>query len=141
MESRLLPDAGGGNLATLWARSKVAALEDSRIFGMDPDLIRDEVLDLALEYGLLTPYTGLVAVDRTPARPASAALASENVPSLLPAGSAVAAGFSPTATGWLAQCLLALFSLSVASGMLLYLPPSRASACPGDRSPMTSSRS
>ena len=29
--------AGSESLATLWARSKVEALEDSRIFGGDPD--------------------------------------------------------------------------------------------------------
>jgi Ca-activated chloride channel family protein len=139
IESRLSPVSGSNDLATLWARSKVEALEDSRIFGTDPAQIRYDVLDLALGYGLLTRYTSLVAVDRTPARPAAEGLSSDPIPSLLPAGSGTATGFSGTATGWLAQCLLALLSLTVASGMLLYLPPSRAQASRGDRSPMTSS--
>jgi hypothetical protein len=43
----------------------------------------------------------------------------------------MASGFSGTATGWLAQCLLAVFSLFVATGMLL--------GAGGYRSPMTSS--
>jgi len=131
MESRPLEVSGSENLATLWARSKIEALEDSRVFGTDPDTVREEVLDIALEFGLLTRYTSLVAVDKTPARPGTLDLESENVPSLLPAGSGMTSGFSGTATGWLAQCLLALFSLLVATGMLL--------GAGGYRSPMTSS--
>jgi len=137
MESRPLPAAGSENLATLWARSKIEALEDSRLFGTDPDTIRETVLDLALEFGLLTRYTSLVAVDKTPSRPGAEDLGFENVPSLLPAGSGMASGFSGTATGWVARCLLALLSLIIATGMLLYLPPSRACVSGGDRSPMT----
>jgi len=138
-QSRALPAAGSANLAMLWARSKIEALEDSQIFGADPEFVRASVLELALDFGLLTRYTSLVAVDSTPTRPASQELARDNVPSLLPAGSGIASGFSGTATGWVVRVLLALFSVSVATGMLLYLPPSRASATRGDRSPMASS--
>ena len=133
--SRISPMSGGEGLATLWARRKVEALEDSRIFGVDPDTVRHEVLDLALAYGLLTPYTSLVAVDRTPLRPASAELAAEPVPSLLAAGSVTASGFSQTATGWPARLGLALLSLFIATGMLLYVPPSRARHAGGARQP------
>jgi Ca-activated chloride channel family protein len=138
-ESRALATAGSANLALLWARSKIEALQDSQIFGADPDSVRANVLELALDFGLLTRYTSLVAVDKTPTRPGSEDLASDNVPSLLPAGSGIASGFSGTATGWVARMLLALFSVSLATGMLLYLPPSRASTTRGDRSPMASS--
>jgi Ca-activated chloride channel family protein len=129
-----LAGSGGGNLATLWARSKIQALEDSRIFGTDPDSIRGDVLNLALEFGLLTRYTSLVAIDKTPSRPGSRELESGEIPSLLPAGSGIASGFSQTAAGWLTRLILALISLLVATGMLLYLPPSRAGSA---RSPMT----
>jgi len=139
MESRTLAMPGSENLATLWARSKIEAIEDSRIFGADPELIRQDVLDLALQYGLLTQYTSLVAVDRTRARPASEKLARDEIPSLLPEGGGTSSGFSGTSTGWVTQGLLALFALSLASGMLLYLPPSRTRTARGDRSPMTSS--
>jgi Ca-activated chloride channel family protein len=134
MISRELPGSGGGNLATLWARSKIQALEDSRIFGTDPDSIRADVLNLALEFGLLTRYTSLVAIDKTPSRPGSRELEAGEIPSLLPAGSGIASGFSQTAAGWVTRLILALISLLVATGMLLYLPPSRAG---GARSPMT----
>jgi Ca-activated chloride channel family protein len=140
MQSRTMPAAGSENLATLWARSKIEALEDSRLFGTDPDAIRASALDLALEFGLLTRYTSLVAVDKTPSRPVADGLMPENVPSLLPAGSGMASGFSGTATGWLAQCLLAALSLFVATGMLLYLPPCHEASTrvsSGARSPMT----
>jgi Ca-activated chloride channel family protein len=137
IESRPVGLAGSENLATLWARSKVEALEDSSLFGSDPETIRASVLNLALEFGLLTRYTSLVAVDRTPLRPGGERLGHEEVPSLLPAGSGTGPGFSATATGWVAQCLLALFSLTVAAGMLLYLPPPPRTG--RVRSPMTTS--
>ncbi len=139
MNSRELPGSGGGNLAMLWARSKIEALEDSQIFRADPDVIRADVLDLALEFGLLTRYTSLVAVDKSPSRPGSAGLDVEAIPSLLPAGSGIASGFSQTASGWVSRLILALITLFVATGMLLYLPPSRASITSGARSPMTPS--
>jgi Ca-activated chloride channel family protein len=137
---------GGPDLAALWARSKIEALEDSRIFGIDPGAIRRQVLDLALDFGLLTAYTSLVAVDRTPVRPVGAALRAEDVPSLLPAGSAGGAGFAATATGWPLQLGLSLLALFLATGMLLYTGPARAvrprpdrqaQASDGSRSPAT----
>jgi hypothetical protein len=63
----------------------------------------------------------------------------EAIPSLLPAGSGMASGFSKTATGWMTQLILALVSLFIATGMLLYLPPSRARITDSARSPMAPS--
>jgi len=141
MNSRQLPGSGGSNLAALWARSRIEALEDSRIFGSDPAEIRQKSLDLALEFGLLTRYTSLVAIDKSPSRTATGGLESEQVPGLLPAGSGAASGFSQTATGWPAQLILAFISLLIASGMLLYSTPSsvRVSTARGARSPVTPS--
>ncbi|MBT8058629.1 MAG: VWA domain-containing protein, partial [Gammaproteobacteria bacterium] len=135
------PERAGGSaaLAGLWARHKIEALEDSRIFGVDADEVQRGVTELGLDFGLLTPYTSLVAVDRTPVRPQSAGLSARDVPNLLPAGTTLAAGFSQTATGWPAQLALSLFSLLVATGMLLYLPPSRPRPSGGARSPMAAS--
>jgi len=127
--------SGGEAIATLWARSKIESLEDGRLFGVGHDRIRQQVLGLALEFGLLTPYTSLVAVDRTPIRPAAAGLGSEAVPGLLPAGSASASGFPQTATGWPARLGLALLSLSLATAMLLLAAPSRGLRSGGARQP------
>ena len=124
--SRPLPGDGSDNLTVLWARSKIEALQDSRIFGFDAELIRLQATALALEFGLLTPYTSLVAVDRTPLRPDGESLQASEIANLLPAGStATTAGFSSTATGWLAQLLLSLFTLLAATGLLWFSPPSR----------------
>jgi Ca-activated chloride channel family protein len=120
---------GGDNLAKLWARKKIEALEDSLMFGADPELTQLEITDLALDYGLLTRHTSLVAVDKTPRRTNTEMLAQSNIPGLLPAGSSIStAGYPSTATGWLSQLLLSLFVLLIASCMLLFC---------GSRLPMT----
>jgi Ca-activated chloride channel family protein len=124
--SRPLPGPGNQELATLWARSKIDALEDSRMFGEDEELIRLQVTQLALEFGLLTPYTSLVAVDHTPARPAGETLEANEVANLLPAGSAShSMGFSATATGWQTQLVSALATLLLAASLLWFSTPSR----------------
>lgn len=124
------PAGGSETLAALWARSKIEALEDSRLFGTDPQLIREQVTGLALDYGLLTQYTSMVAVDKTPARPLNEALERQDVPSLIPAGSAsTATGFAPTAAGWKLQLVLSLITLSIALGLYLF-PTSRLPMAP-----------
>ncbi len=120
---------GGDNLAKLWARKKIEALEDSLMFGADPELTQLEITGLALDYGLLTRHTSLVAVDKTPRRASTEKLAHSDIPGLLPAGSSTnIAGYPATATGWLSQLLLSLFVLLIATCMLLFS---------GSRLPMT----
>ena len=110
---------GSDMLATLWARKKVESLQEGMLFGADTDQARQEIVQVALAHDLLTPWTSLVAVDRTPARPAGEGLARANVPSLLPAGSANSAGFPTTATGWKSQLALSALVLAIASAMFL----------------------
>jgi Ca-activated chloride channel family protein len=113
--------SGGDNLAKLWARKKIEALEDSLMFGADPELTRLEITGLALDYGLLTRHTSLVAVDKTPRRSNGELLAQSEVSGLLPAGSSLQlAAYPPTATGWLAQLLLSLLVLLIATWMLVF---------------------
>jgi Ca-activated chloride channel family protein len=112
---------GGDNLAKLWARQKVESLEDSLLFGADPELTRLQITEVALDYELLTAYTSLVAVDRTPRRQAGDLLAAFDIPGLLPAGSSrQLASFPGTASGWLARSLLSAFVLLLATAMLLF---------------------
>ena len=119
----------GDNLAKLWARKKIEALEDNLMFGADPELTRLETTGLALDYGLLTRHTSLVAVDKTPRRASNEKLAHSDIPGLLPAGSSAnIAGYPSTATGWVSQLLLSLLVLLVATSMLLFS---------GSRLPMT----
>lgn len=128
--ARVTASDGGEAIGALWARSKIEALEDGRLFGADEGAVRRQVLDLALEFGLLTRYTSLVAVDRTPVRPESAALETRDVPNLLPAGGTFVSGFSQTAAGWKTQLGLSLLSLLVATGMLLNRVPGRGRSRP-----------
>jgi Ca-activated chloride channel family protein len=120
---------GGDNLAKLWARKKIEALEDSLMFGADPELTQLEITGLALDYGLLTRHTSLVAVDKTPRRDAGEALAQSDIPGLLPAGSSTRiAGYPSTASGWVSRLLLSMFVLLLATSMLVFS---------GSRLPMT----
>jgi Ca-activated chloride channel family protein len=85
-----LLDLGKASPATgiskLWARNKIAALEESRVKGADPASIDKAVLQVALDHHLTSRLTSLVAVDVTPSRPANAPLARGTVPLNLPAG-------------------------------------------------------
>jgi hypothetical protein len=112
--SRPQPAGGNDTLATLWARKKIEALEDGMMFGADVDFSLEQILDVAMEFGLLTAQTSLVAVDRTPVRMPDEALASGQIPGLLPAGtSASFASFPQTAAGWQLQLLLSALSLLI----------------------------
>jgi len=55
----------GSGIATRWARAKVGSLMDSLHEGADPAMVRKEVVDLALDFNLMTAYTSLVAVDHS----------------------------------------------------------------------------
>ena len=83
-------------IAKYWARQKIAALMDQKVLGKDPELIRSEVLPLALEHGLVTRYTSLVAVEQTPSNPTPGSIESKKVPNHVPAGMQ----YPSTATFW-----------------------------------------
>ncbi|MBW4934776.1 marine proteobacterial sortase target protein [Marinobacter sp. F4206] len=78
--------ATGTGLSRHWAREKIDSLLDAaRLEGTEPDKAR--VTHLAVEHGLMSPYTSFVAVDDTPGRPVDARQGTEHLPTLLPAGS------------------------------------------------------
>lgn len=88
-QHRVRMDGGGpgGGIHALWARRNIRDWMARKTAGEDPARVRSEVLALALEHRLVSAYTSLVAVDKTPARdPESTAMHRGNVPSLLPAG-------------------------------------------------------
>ncbi|MEL6217334.1 MAG: marine proteobacterial sortase target protein [Pseudomonadota bacterium] len=82
--------AGREGVAKLWARRKIASLEALRlspaVVSTDLGQINVALLKTALDYGLVSRLTSLVAVDVTPSRPVGEALASAEVPLNLPAG-------------------------------------------------------
>ena len=55
----------GSKVARLWARRKLADVERYPQ-GRTPDQVRDELTELALDYGLVSRWTSLVAVDEVP---------------------------------------------------------------------------
>jgi Ca-activated chloride channel family protein len=137
-------------IAGLWARIENPAIQNICVdWGMEAEFYPEVVPDL---------YAGepLWLYARLPSQPGEVTVCGElegrywemtsrelpgsggsNLAALLPAGAGMASGFSQTATGWLTQLILALISLFVATGMLLYLPPSRARSADNARSPMT----
>ena len=94
----------GGDLspgvAALWARARIEDLMDQERQGAAHEEIRKAVIDTALSHHLVSKYTSIVAVDKTPIRPQHERLSKEQVPNLLPYGQSMNAifGFPATAT-------------------------------------------
>ena len=82
----LHPAGEGAGLSSHWASAKIATLLDGRRTGTAEDEIRRSVLDLALTFHLVSPYTSLVAVDVTPVRPGDQSLESHALETNLPDG-------------------------------------------------------
>lgn len=97
-----------------WAARVIADRLDQRAMGQDPDAVRAAVLAVALRFGMVTPFTSLVAVDRgTPVAAAAAGqtVALANNP---PAGSAMLGNMPQTATPAPLMLALALICLLLA---------------------------
>ncbi|HZX69365.1 MAG TPA: hypothetical protein VFE77_00980, partial [Rhodanobacter sp.] len=97
----------------LWAQARIADLTDQAARGGESAALVQEITDTALAAHLVSRYTSLVAVDRTPSRSADAALRHEQIPNVMPAGT----HFVQTATPaelelWLALCALWLAALA-----------------------------
>ncbi len=96
--------ADSPGVGALWARARIDQLMDieRRAPGTEEEkaATRQEIVDTAIEHHLVSKYTSLVAVDKTPVRPAGDGLTSEQVPNLLPYGQSMNAilGFPATAT-------------------------------------------
>ena len=81
--------ASTSGIGSLWARYKVAEIEDQARRGNIPQQdVRDAVLDVALTHSLLTRFTAFIAVDETPVRPQYLPLFGEGVTNVMPHGSA-----------------------------------------------------
>jgi Ca-activated chloride channel family protein len=73
------------------------------------------VVDVALRHGLVSTYTSLVAVDRTPARPQEEGLGSTRLLNATPEGSLA---FAQGSSGWTRELVLAL-ALALGGALLL----------------------
>ncbi|MBE7461270.1 MAG: marine proteobacterial sortase target protein [Zoogloeaceae bacterium] len=76
----------GKGMGVLWAREKIASLIDSQRDGAKEEAVRDAVVEVALAHHLVSKYTSLVAVDKTPVRPKEDELQSGAIPTNLPEG-------------------------------------------------------
>ena len=83
-------------VAAVWARAKVEQLESNRLNGTNPETVRKAVLDVALDYSLVTAYTSLVAVEQERSRPADQPLNFEHIATNLPAGWSFEKVFGPS---------------------------------------------
>lgn len=105
-------------VASLWARKKIQSLLGTLRHGESSDAVRGEVLALALQHQLLSPYTSFVAVEQVISRPDDADTGSAAVPNTRPAGqSPQPYAFARTATTAAAKlwfgCLLLLLAVVV----------------------------
>ena len=87
-------------VAALWARARIADLLDRGRRGADAEETRAAIVTTAIAHHLVSRHTSLVAVDKTPVRPAGDALQREQVGNLMPFGQSGSAifGFPATAT-------------------------------------------
>jgi Ca-activated chloride channel family protein len=60
--SKIRPDANNAALRYLWARGRIARLDDYQRLANDPDRVK-EITQLGLDHHLLTAYTSFIAVD------------------------------------------------------------------------------
>jgi Ca-activated chloride channel family protein len=89
-----------GGIHVAWARKKIESLFDERAMHHDDerrDALRHQMLDIALHHHLVTPFTSLVAVDKTPLRPEREVLDGHLIKSNAPKGTQL--GLARTVTG------------------------------------------
>jgi Ca-activated chloride channel family protein len=111
--------APGAGIGALWARARIADLLDARRRGADPGQVRRDIVATALAHHIVSPHTSLVAVDRTPVRPAGDPLGSGQVPNLMPYGQSMEAIFGFPATATNAAGLVGSGLLLIAAALLL----------------------
>jgi len=103
-------------IARLWAQRKADDLQRQLELGADADATRAAIVQLALEHHIVTPYTSLVAVERTPSVPLDVDPTSVRIANGMPEGSV---GFAATATPATLETLLGLLLLAVATVVAL----------------------
>ena len=112
-------------IAAVWARARIEDLLDRERRGASAEETRAAVVQTALAHHLVSKFTSLVAVDKTPTRPVDAALGSDQVPNLLPYGQSQRAivGFPATATGAVRYQVVGVLLMFIAVMLLLFVVP------------------
>ena len=122
-EIALAADQQSPGVGALWARAQIADLLDQARRGADAEATRTAIVETALAHHLVSKYTSLVAVDKTPVRPAGENLKQDQVGNLMPFGQSGTAifGFPATATNATRLQLTGLAAL-LAALLLLAIP-------------------
>ena len=108
-------------IAALWARARIGELMNVERRSSEPDEVRLAIVETALTHHLVSKYTSLVAVDKTPARPTNDPLKSEQVPNLMPYGQSSNAIFGFPATATDAPTLRFIGFMTLLSALLLLM--------------------
>lgn len=78
-------NVSNNRLGTLWARQKVADIEDKGRRGeLNKTSVKEAVLDVALTHQLLTRFTAFIAKAETPSRPQARPVQSEAIANVVP---------------------------------------------------------
>ncbi|RLA37646.1 MAG: marine proteobacterial sortase target protein, partial [Gammaproteobacteria bacterium] len=96
----LAPASERGGIHVAWARKKIESILDERAMQRDEEsrqALRHQVVDIALNHHLVTAFTSLVAVDKTPVRAEVEALQKHAIKNNVPKGTQF--GLARTATG------------------------------------------
>ena len=73
-------------IAMHWTRRKIDALMDEQRYSADQEVNKRAITQLAMNAGLVTPYTSFVAVEVQPVRPIDEQLSLQQVANLIPKG-------------------------------------------------------
>lgn len=96
-------------VGTLWARRKIASLEDQRVREGATQEIRQAMIDVAIQHKIVSRHTSLVAVEETVSRPRNADMAKTTLANQLPHGQQMQ--FPKTATSSTLLLLMGLLML------------------------------
>ncbi|NCF73028.1 MAG: marine proteobacterial sortase target protein [Gammaproteobacteria bacterium] len=108
-------------VAALWARARIGELMNLERRSSDPEDLRSAIVETALAHHLVSKYTSLVAVDKTPARQSNDPLKSEQVPNLVPYGQSTNAIFGFPATATDAPTLRFIGCMSLLLALILFM--------------------
>ena len=104
------------NIDAVWAREKVADLMDKLATAqLTQEQVKPNIVTLGISHNIVTKFTSFVAVDNTPVKPEHELAKHENVPNLMPHGSAMAIPqtATPATLFSLLGCLLILVGLLI----------------------------
>ncbi len=107
-------------VSTLWARHKINKLLDDKVTGRSDDDVRAEVLPVALQHQLLSPYTSFIAVEEVASRPTSELLDETVVTNARPKGQGLQQFAYPRTATRGAQSALWAFMFLMTSATVIF---------------------